>query len=192
MCAIEKRSYPDAKFNDQWLEDSISSTTHPVSFFRRWCRIFSDLDGLQTEKTHQWVQFVCFSREQSKAYHKLMTNPAATTTTSKEKREITAEPQRNWTAEIRLIRITCTHLNPQEMLCIQPSGSFLSRATFDVCALTWAVETDAETEGYAEGIAGANERAHPEQRFITAAIVSACWVISLRRFASVCASLSGW
>lgn len=66
-----------------------------------------------------------------------MTKPAATTTASKEKPQITDESQRNRTAEIRLIRITCTrtHLNPQEMLCIQPSGSFLSRATFDVCAL---------------------------------------------------------
>lgn len=35
---------PEVNFNE-----CISSTAHPDSFFRRWCRIFSDLDGLQTE-----------------------------------------------------------------------------------------------------------------------------------------------
>lgn len=40
-----------------------------------------------------------------------------------------------------------THLNPQEMFCFQSSGSFLTRATFDVYALMWATETDGgETE----------------------------------------------
>lgn len=115
------------------------------------------------------------------------------TTTSKEKSELIGELHWNQTAEIRLLQAACTstHLNPQEMLCIQPSGSFLSRATFDVCALMWAAETDAEGEGYTEEIAGANERAHPERRFISAAIASACWVISLGWFASVSASWSG-
>lgn len=54
------------------------------------------------------------------------------------------------------------------------------------------METDAEADGCVEEITGANERAHPERGFITAAIASAYGVISLGRFASVSASLSGW
>lgn len=72
--------------------ECISSTAHPVSFFRRWCRIFSDLDGLQTEKTHQRVQLVHFNREWSNFHHSPMTKPAAMTTTSEEKSELTGEP----------------------------------------------------------------------------------------------------
>lgn len=52
------------------------------------------------------------------------------------------------------------------------------------------METDAEADGRVEEITGANERAHPERGFITAAIALAYGVISLGWFASVSASLS--
>lgn len=71
--------------------ECLSSTAHPDSFFRRWCRIFSDLDGLQTEKTHQRVQLVYFNREWSNFHHSPMTKPAAMTTSSEEKSELTGE-----------------------------------------------------------------------------------------------------
>lgn len=69
----------------------VSSTAHPDSFFRRWCRIFSDLDGLRTEKTHQRGRRVYVDRERSNFHHSAMTKPAAMTTASEEKSELTGE-----------------------------------------------------------------------------------------------------
>lgn len=64
------------------------------------------------------------------------------------------------------------------MFCFQSSGSFRSRATFDVCALMWAAREEREGEGYTEGRTRANERAHQELHFIVSAIPSAYKVIS--------------
>lgn len=147
--------------------------TYFVSFFKRWCRMLSDFTGLWT-KTSTW-HFVDLltcgspSWQNQRMWWWWETWPLCFLfffTDQPLVQDVSYHFNHKGNHLTNHLAKPTTHLNPQEMLSLQASGSLLSSATLEVCGLMWATPKERDREE-------ANECRQQELSSINNAIASA-------------------